>query len=365
MQKQISVAIIGCGTIAGTYVNHMKNYPQVAIAGFCDIDPARAQAFADEHGGRAYGSLEELLGDRAVEVVVNLTIHHVHADIIRQCLKAGKHVHTEKPFALDYAEARELVALAESRGLRLSCAPINYMGEAQQTLWNLVREGRLGQVRVAYAEVNHGRIEAWHPNPGPFYDVGALWDVGVYAVTLLTAILGPVRSVTATGGVLYPDRVTKEGRPFHITTPDCSIAVLEFESGALGRLTSNFYVRTTRQGEMVELHGDEGSAYVGHFQRFDAPVEYAKFGEGYSPVPFVREPFAGCEYGRAIDELTQAMQENRPHRASSTHAAHTIEVLQAIETSMTRKVPVAVTSSFVAPEPMAWAHDEAAVNCVA
>lgn len=359
MSPTISTAIVGCGNIAGTYVSHMQNYPQVDIAGFADIDQARAKAFAAEHGGTAYESLEELLADDSVELVVNLTIHHVHAQVIRQCLEAGKHVHTEKPFALSYDEARDLVALAERKGLRLSCAPINYMGEAQQTLWKLVRDGRLGTVRVAYAEVNHGRIEAWHPNPEPFYDVGALWDVGVYAVTLLTAMLGPVRSVTAAGDVLYPDRQTKEDRPFHIATPDFSVAALRFENGALGRLTSNFYVKTTKQQEMVELHGDDGSAVVGHFQNFAAPVEFAPFGQQYEKVPLVREPFKGCEYGRAIDELTQAMLENRPHRASASHAAHVIEVLQAVGASMREGHAVEVGSSFEAPELMPWAMETA------
>src|SRR6185295_11959721 len=114
-------------------------------------------------GCRAYPSMEALLADERVELVVNLTIHHAHAATTRLCLEAGKHVHSEKPMALTYEDARGLVELARQKGLRLGCSPFTYMGEAQQTAWKAIREGKLGTVRVAYAEVNWGRIESWHP----------------------------------------------------------------------------------------------------------------------------------------------------------------------------------------------------------
>ena len=164
-------------------------------------------------------------------------------------LNAGKHVHSEKPLAMTYAEAKALVDLAQAKGLRLSCSPITFMGEAQQTAWKAIREGRLGPVRVVYAEANHGRIESWHPNPEPFYQVGALFDVGVYLLTLVTTMFGPARRATAYATVLYPDRVTKEGRPFHIATPDWVVAAVELANGTVVRLTTNFYVERPGQAE--------------------------------------------------------------------------------------------------------------------
>src|SRR5690606_12466175 len=167
------------------------------------------------------------------------------------------------PLALSYADAQRLLALAENQGLRLSSAPITYLGEAQQTIWQRLREKRIGPVRLAYAELNHGRIETWHPNPVPFYDVGVVWDVGIYPITLLTAFLGPVEKVTAFGKVLFPDRVTLGGEPFRITTPDMVVALLEFQSGTLARVSCNFYTTTSRQGASLEFHGDNGSLYLG------------------------------------------------------------------------------------------------------
>lgn len=353
--KALGVAIIGCGNIAGPYVRDIASYPQVKLVGVADLEFQRAQDMATEYGCRAYASNEELLADDDVELVVNLTIHHAHFEVVSRCLEAGKHVHSEKPLSLTHQEARELVELAGQKGLRLGCSPFTFMGEAQQTAWAQIREGRLGTVRVAYAEVNWGRIEAWHPNPGPFYEVGALFDVGVYPLTLLTAMFGPARKVLAYGRVLHPDRVTKDGRSFHIDTPDFVVAAVELENGTLVRLTTNFYVGHHSKQAGIEFHGDLGSLYLSSWQSFHAAVEYAEFGGQYEALPLVKEPYEGTEWGRAVLDMAQAIREDRPHRATGEQAAHVVEILVAIARSMELGQPIEVRSFFTPPAPMDWA----------
>jgi predicted dehydrogenase len=350
----LRVGIVGCGNIAGPYAKTLRPYAEVELLGATDIDPARAQALVDTYGGTLYPSLDAMLADPQIDLVINLTIHHAHPAVITQCLHAGKHVHSEKPLALTYPEAQALVDLADAKGLRLSCAPITFMGEAQQTAWKAIREDQLGPVRVVYAEVNWGRIESWHPNPGPFYDVGPLFDVGVYPLTLATTFLGPARRVTAFGKVLFPDRVTKEGIPFHIDTPDWGVAAVELANGAVVRLTTNFYVGHHSKQKGLEFHGDKGSLYLGSFQDFQAPVEIAEFGGSYAPLPFVQEPFPGTEWGRAVVEMADAMRADRPQRATGAQAAHVVEILCAIQQAYRTGRPVEVTSSFVPPTPMPW-----------
>jgi predicted dehydrogenase len=354
-ERKIGVAIVGCGNIARLYSQQVKSYTECRLLGFHDIVPERAEAFAGEYDGKAYGSLEDLLADEQVELVINLTIHHVHYEVIKQCLEAGKHVYTEKPLAMDAKQAVELVNLAETRELRLTSAPITYMGEAQQAFWKLVRDGRLGEVRLAYAEVNHGRIETWHPNPEPFYQVGPLWDVGVYPLTLLTAILGPVRRVFGHSRLLCPERTTLEGRDFILQTPDFYLATLDFESGAVGRLTTNFYAKGSPQAGTLELHGDEGFAVLGDFQNFAAPVRCAKFGSTPELVELKRPPFRGIEFGRGVEDLARAILEQRPHRADATHACHVVEVVCGILESAKTGRAVSIDTTFRRPKPMDWA----------
>ncbi len=353
--NKLRVGIVGCGNIAGPYAKTLAPYPQIELLGATDLDLSRAQALVDQFGGQVYPSLDAMLADDRLDLVINLTIHHAHPAVITQCLRAGKHVHSEKPLALTYPEALALVELADATGLRLSCAPITFMGEAQQTAWKAIRDGLVGQVRVVYCEVNWGRIETWHPNPGPFYEVGALFDVGVYPLTLVTTFFGPARRVTAFGTVLHPDRVTKEGIPFHIDTPDWVVAAVELANGVVVRLTTNFYVGSQSKQKGLEFHGDLASLYLDSFQDFAAPVELAGYRAPYQPLPYVRPPYAGTEWGRAVVEMAEAIAEGRPQRATGAQAAHVVEILCAIRQSYQEGRPVAVTSNFTPPPPMPWA----------
>lgn len=351
------LAIVGCGNIAGPYSKDILKYPQLSLVGFSDIDQSRAQQFAAEYGGKAYASLEALLADPEVELVVNLTIFDAHYEVVKRALEAGKHVYSEKPLALETSQAMELVELARAKGLRLAGAPITFLGEAQQTAMKMVRQGELGQVRMIYAEVNHGRIESWHPNPAPFYAVGPMLDVGVYPLALTTALFGPVKRLSAFATTLMPHRVTKEGQAFTIQAPDFYVVNLEFASGPHMRLTANFYVSgRTLQGEGIEFHGDKGSLHLHSWFAANSGLDYADFGQPYAPVPLLREPMAGIDWARGLVDFATAIQEGRVSRVSGEHAAHVVEILEATNESVRSGKAVELRSSFPLPAAMEWAN---------
>jgi predicted dehydrogenase len=350
----LRVALAGAGNIADRYAACIADRPELVLAGATDLVPGRADELVAAHGGTAYGSLEALLADDAVDTVVNLTIPSAHAEVTARCLEAGKHVHTEKPLALRAGEARGLAELAAARGVRLSCAPATLLGEAQQTAWKLVRDGAIGRVRAAYAEANWGPIERWHPDPESLYEVGPLVDVAVYPLTILTAIFGPARRVSAYAATLEPERTRLDGVPFTLTTPDFHVAVLELEDGVVARLTASFWVGARMQ-RGLELHGEDGSLWMSSWQAFDAALELTPGGETYTPLPLVREPYPGTDWARPLVDLAEALDEGRPHRMGAEHAAHVVEVLEAARESSERGAPVEVGSDFPRPEPLAWA----------
>ena len=354
---RVNVAIVGCGNIAERYATRIVEEESLTLVGVTDTVLERAEGLARALGTKRYASLEELLGDGDVEVVVNLTVPSAHAAVTAAALEAGKHVHSEKPVALRHDEARELAELAVRTGRRLSCSPATLLGEAQQTAWKLVREGAVGDVRVVYAEANWGRIESWHPTPQALYAVGPLVDVGVYPLTILTAMFGPVRRVLAYGTTLQPDRVTLAGEPFHLTAPDFIVSLLEFSGGVVGRLTTTFWVKHGRQ-RGIELHGEDGtSLHLASFLEFDSRLEQSRDGgDTYTPVPLVREPFAGIDWARPLRDLAEAIAEGRPHRSSAEQAAHVVEVLEAVARSSSEGGSVDVRSQFVSPQPMEWAE---------
>jgi predicted dehydrogenase len=344
--EALRVAVVGCGNISGPYGVTIGAYQNVTIAGATDIDPELSAAFVERFGGVAYPSLEALLADPTIDAVINLTSHGVHAEVTAAALEAGKHVHSEKPMAGSYPEARSLVELADANGVRLSCSPITFMGEAQEVAWRLLATGAIGTVRVVYAEVNWGRIETWHPRPEPFYAIGPLADVGVYPLTILTAIFGPVRRVAAHGKIVFPDRVSSVGEPFTVGAPDFGVAMVELEGGPLVRLTTSFYVGQHSKQRGIEFHGDTGSLFLSSWQDFDASVEVAPFGGVYESVPVPTTAFRGTDWGRALAELSSAISEGRPHRATGAQAAHVVEILDAIEASWVDGRAVDVVSTF-------------------
>jgi predicted dehydrogenase len=352
----VRLALVGCGNIARRYARGIVAAERLALAGATDIVPRRAEAVVAEFGGTAYPSLEALLADDDVGAVVNLTAPQAHASVTTAALNAGKHVHSEKPLALRHDEAQDLVELAARRGLCLSCSPATLLGEAQQTAWKLVREGAIGTVRAVYAEANWGRIETWHPLPLSLYAVGPLVDVGVYPLTLVTAMLGPVRRVHAYGRVLAPERTTLGGEPFRIETPDFVVAVLELAGGAVVRVTASFYVGSDSKQRGMELHGDGGSLYLASWGDFDSGLELAAGGKRYAPVPLVRNPYRGIDWSRALVELDEAVAERRVPRTSGEHAAHIVDVLCASDESLRSDRSVTLHSDFPQPAPLEWAR---------
>jgi predicted dehydrogenase len=353
----LRVGIVGCGNIAGPYARSLADHDEVELVAVTDVDAARATTFAAEHGCRAHGSLDALLADPEVQLVVNLTVHHAHHAVSKQALEAGRHVYSEKPMALEGDQARELVELAARRGVRLACAPSTFLGEAQQTVGAIIKRGELGTVRAVYADVNWGRIETWHPAPIPFYEVGVLVDVGVYPLTIATAFLGPAVAIEARGWEVLADRVTTSGERYRIGSPDLIIGAVELAGGAVMRLTGSFYVgRPSRQLGLIEFHGDTGSLALGSFQDFDATVEHGPFGGEYTPVTLVREPHRGIAWGRGVADLARSIVDGTPQRVTGDHAAHVVDILSAARQSMRERRRVEIGSTFAPPPLMDWAE---------
>jgi predicted dehydrogenase len=350
----VRVALIGAGVIAQRYAARIAEVPGLELAGATDVLPAYAAALVTEHGGREYRSLDELLADDAVAVVVNLTPASSHVAVTRAALEAGKNVHTEKPVALTGNDARELAVLANDRGVRLSCAPATLLGEAQQTAWKIVRDGRLGTVRAVYAEANWGRIERWHPSPESLYEVGPLVDVGIYPLTILTAMFGPVRRVTAYATTLQPERTRADGTTFTLPTPDLYVAALDLAYGVAVRLTASYWVGPDRQ-RGIEFHGDDASLWMPTWAESDSRLLLTTRGEDETPVRPLREPYHGIDWAAPLLDLADAVEQNRPHRMGAEHAAHVVDVFEAIEASAAGAGTVEVASDFPRPEPLDWA----------
>lgn len=344
------IAFIGSGNIAGPYAESLARHPEVQLVGVFDLDQEKSQAFASAHAIASYANLDELCSD-APDIVVNLTSAPFHYETTRELIERGQTVFSEKPLAMEHSQAAELVDLAVARNQRLAGAPSLWLGAAQLAAADALREGAVGTVRLINAEVNQGRIESWHPAPFTFYQVGPVADAGVYPLTYLTAVFGRIRRVTAVSATLLSTRTTLDGETFEPKSPDAWFIVAEFASGPLLRLTCTFYNDSAAQPRFIEFQGDSGSLRLDDWLLPGSSLSKAEFGEGYS---ILRETDEDCplDWSLGVLDLAASLLEDRPHRTRAAHAAHVVEVLDAIAESSRIGAGVDVHSDFESALPL-------------
>lgn len=383
------IGIVGCGYVADFYLATMPNHPELELAGVVDRNVERARRFAEAHRTRNYGSLAALLDDPQVALVVNLTNPRNHHGVSRECLEAGKHVYSEKPLATEWPLAVELVELAERKGLQIVSAPCTLLGEAAQTVWKAVREGRIGPVRLVYAELDDGMVhrenyQSWISDTGtpwPFQDefeVGCTLEHAGYYVTWLAAMFGPATAVTSFASCQIREKAPG-ARLDPPDTPDFSCGCIRFASGVVARLTCSII---GPHDHALRLFGDKGVLTVPECWNFGSPVTLSRrtkwtfraerhptvarlVGLGPRRLPLVRRPsfrykVAGAnriDYCRGIADLVESINDQRPCRLSARFSLHVNEIVLSLQDPKGMGSPRQLTTGFEPMAPMPWATD--------
>jgi predicted dehydrogenase len=331
--NKVKIGIIGCGTISSIYMQNCKKYEILDLIACADIDPERAKAQAEKFGIPRVYSVDELLADPEIEIVVNLTIPAAHAEICRRALEAGKHVYVEKPLAVEKEDGEALLKLAEAKGLRVACAPETFMGGGIQTCRKLIEDGAIGTPVAATAFMLGGGPESWHPDPVFFYQRGAgpMFDMGPYYLTALITLLGPIRRVTGSTRITFPERTItskpKYGQKIQVNTPTHIAGVLDFDSGAIATLVTSFDIKAGHSPlPNIEIYGTEGTLRVPDPNTFGGPVKLRKLGEDWQDVELTHG-FTDNNRGIGVMDLAYAIRNGRKHRASGQMAYHVLEAM--------------------------------------
>ncbi len=300
--------------------------------------------------------IDALLADPSIEIVLNLTPPTAHAGVSRAAIAAGKHVYSEKPLATTLADATAILDDAEAAGVRVGGAPDTFLGGGLQTARALVDAGAIGRPLVANAAVMHLGPERWHPNPAFFYGPGGgpMLDVGPYYVAALVGLLGPIVEVSAVARGIGDERLVgsgpRAGETFISEVPTSVVATYAFESGAIGGFSASFDV-VASESPHIEIHGTDGSLSLGDPNTFDGHVLSHAIGPpGWKPVAPVFDGTIGRGIG--LDDMIEAIRDERPHRASGAFAYHVLEVLLATELAASTHRTVTVESRAPRPEPL-------------
>ena len=323
------VGLIGCGTISGVYLDNAPRLDGVEIVACADVEAERARSVAADHGLVAC-TIDELFTREDVEVVLCLTPPDSHAAIGRRAIAARRHFYTEKPLATSVADARDLLAQAQTAGVLVGCAPDTFLGAGVQTLKAAIDDGRIGTPAVGTIRLLHAPPERWHPAPAFLYGElsGPLLDVGPYTVSAAVELFGPVRRVTALATRVRETGTTLDGSSFPIAEPTRVSAVLEHGHGVLTTVTVTFDANgPARFG--VEVHGSDGTLLGGDPNGFDGPVTLTRHEADDEPLTLISE-WRDNARGLGLQDLCRAVRDGTPQRASGALGLHVVEVLLAI-----------------------------------
>jgi len=370
--KPVKIGLVGSGMISYTYLNTLTSgFAAVEVVGCSDLIPEKSAARAELFGVRQM-TTEEIMADPEIEIVVNTTQLWNHHKVSTMALEAGKHVYSEKAMDNTYAGAKANYDLAKSKGLFIASAPDCYMGSAWQTARKIIDEGWIGRPLMVYSQCMRGygshEMGTFALPPGFVRDPAmgqrgttVTYDMGGYYINVLINLFGPVKRVSGYSQVFTGDReyynvtnanygkkIEPHGGENHM------LGALEFESGVYGSLVlcSEAF---NPEVPMVEIYGTEGHLklpdpnYFGGwgndvilFQRkgngsesFKIPFTHG-FGDTDPSIPAKsgkREPCHNSWRGVGVVDMAYAIRKNRQPRSSAELALHTVEILDAIDSS--------------------------------
>ncbi len=364
------IGIIGLGNISGIYLKNSYAIRNLDLVALADIDPSRPKAKIDEIKANYSASwhlagepklpvacsVDELLANPEIELVLNLTIPKVHAEVAIQCLNAGKHTYSEKPFATNRDDGQKIMALAKKKKLRVGCAPDTFLGAGIQTCRKLIDDGWIGTPLGFTAFMTCPGHESWHPDPEFYYAVGGgpMFDMGPYYLTALVNLLGSAKRIAGFTSIPSAERtitsMKKFGKKVKVETPTTIASTLEFTNGAIGVTLMSFDIYGA-QLPRIEIYGTTGSISVPDPNGFGGEIKYRSGRNDWAPVPFTHG-YKDNARGLGVADMASAIATGRPHRASGDLAFHILDIMQASLESGKSGKTIELTTKVDRPAPL-------------
>lgn len=351
--SKVRVAVAGCGSVSTKYIPHLQNSSQVEVVAVCDNLLERAQGHAQRYGiERYFTDIDRMLTEVDFELFVNLTPMPFHAPFNRKALEAGRNVWCEKPIATTMEDANALLALAKQRGVGLYGAPNSPTSPAFQQIARLITSGELGQVHVAHGIYGWSGPTwagtAWYYKKGG----GSLFDLGVYNVTTLTGLLGPVRAVTAMSGSAIAERIIEgEARPVKVESDDNTAIILDHGNTVYSVVQTGFVYGAQREDWTIQVIGTQGAATMGGYDWEPYDVTFHPGAKGTAGGKWETQPYGRSDYAweGGATYIAECLASGTQPVVSGEHPVHVLEVMLAAFKSAETGQRVAIESSFPWP----------------
>ena len=374
MSKTLGVGIIGCGNISWAYLKLSSLFKGIEVRAVADVNMAAAEARAKEFGLKAQ-TVKDLLKNKDIDIVVNLTVPAVHYKVSKQILEAGKHVYSEKPLTLSYKDALALQKYAAKKKLRVGSAPDTFLGASHQLARKAIDDGKIGKVVSGTCHFMGPGMEMWHPNPDFFFNPGGgpMLDMGPYYISNLVNLIGPVKRVAALAGMGRKERVInsqpnnpRNGEKLKVKTPTTYHALLEFANGACITVGLSWDVWAHKHQNM-EIYGQTGAMFVPDPNFFGGDVMVAGADQKPVALPGWDHPFGKKNWGQGnsqtelvwanyrcagLADMADAIMKKRLARCDISMVAHVVEVMTAVMEAGEKRKVIKLKSTCKRPAPL-------------
>lgn len=336
----IRFAVVGLG-MGRAHCADIRDARGAELVAVCDTEPERLKKGMADFGVRGTARYEEILADPEIDVVNVCTPSGAHSDMTCQALRAGKHVICEKPPDVTVAKVDAMIAAQKETGKKLQIIFQSRFEPLNRRIKQTIADGRLGRLVGVHGAVHWYRAQSYFDCPGMWKGTwaldggGSLSNQGVHTVDLIQWLCGPVAEVYGRFGVFAHE----------IEAEDKSVAVLTFKNGALGTLTTTTAAYPGLETELV-IHGSKGSIVIrDHLQHWRIQGESKEAEEAeeremlalYGPkdarnASVSSDPFAFATRGHLaqIEDMVQAIHEDREPLNPVASTRHTVEILTAI-----------------------------------
>ncbi len=351
--RRIRVGLIGCGSVSGRYLPHLKECPYAEVVSVCDIKPERAANRAKEFGvAHQYPNIDLMLAGEPFDLLVDTTDMQAHEGLNRKALEAGKHVWSEKPMANSLAAGQELLELAKKKGLRIWGAPVVVNSPQFVFMARQVQAGALGKMAAAHAAYGH---------TGPhwsafFYEKGggSMPDLGVYNLTTLTGLLGPAKAVTAMTSIVTKRRTVEDKGDIAVEAEDNAMVLMDHGEGVMSHVMCGFnyfdphgHDAAGMERSTISVIGNKGSM---HLIGYDWEPKGVDVSTEDHPDPVRNVTDAGTyQWQEGASHICECLATGKEPRITAEHALHVLEVIQAARESGDTGRRIALKSRFAWP----------------
>jgi predicted dehydrogenase len=352
-QRRLRIGVIGCGSVSGMYLPHLTKSPFVEVVSVCDIKPDRAKARAAEFKvTNHYGHIDKMLEGAEFDLFVNLTDMQEHGKLNKEAILKGKHVWSEKPLANTYKEGNDLLQLGKKQNVRIWGAPAVVNSPQFAFMARQINEGKIGQIAAA-----HGRYGHLGPSWSAFFYEklgGSLPDLGVYNLTTLSGLLGPVKSVMAMTNILTPERTVDDKGTIKVEEEDNASVLMEHYNGAISHVMSGFnyfdpygHEGSGQDKPTVSIIGTKGAMHLIGYDWKPFAVEMATLDNEVSQKFATDAGDYVWEEGASV--VSKGILENYEPLINVEHSLHVLEIIEAARKSQKTGKRIQLKSKFSYP----------------